>query len=1484
MLRTRWELPGCALVLASWLILTYPALGQGVITTIAGTDWLFPGDGRPAAQAPLGGILSLDIATDNNGNYYICDADNAMVMRVGPDGIVHVVAGNGLISRSGDGGFAVDASLDSPLGVAIDLQGNIYIAEYGGHIRKVTPDGLIQSIAGTGDPGYSGDGGPAIKAQLNQPHGLAVDSAGNLYVADTGNNVIRKISPDGMIVTVAGTGQGGFSGDGKATGVQLNYPFRIALNQAGELFIADSFNARVRKLSQGIITTVAGGGTNFADGVPATQAGLIPLSVAVDQAGDLYILDTLAEGVRKVGPDGTIQTIAGSGLAGFAGDGGPARNARFSLVSGRVTLDASGNILVADDQNRRVREITPDGNIQTIAGNGLYRFSGDGGPATSATLYLPTSVVPDQSGNVFISETGQNRIRKVAPDGTISVYAGNGMQGYAGDKGPAVQAELAFPTYLTIGPDGDLYFSDTFNRVVRRIDASGTISRFVYTGDTAFGADAAGKTAPYGLAFDGLGDLLVADFGTNRLLTINAAATQGAAFAGTGTAGYSGDGGVATNAQLNHPIGLVFLNGAAYFCDSGNNVVRRVAASDLTITTVAGNGRAGYSGDGGLATQASLNNPQGLTYDGQGNLYIADQGNFVIRKIDRNGIITTVAGSPKAPALGDGGPALQAFIGGPTDVTIDAAGNLLIADQGFNRIRAVLARSPSFQLSTNSLSFTAPAGSNVLDQQVNVAGSIPGIPYTVSVPGTASWLTVSPASGSIPATLDITVDPSRLAPGPNQAVVTVTAAGASPAIHTISVSLTVTAPGQASLAVKPVSLTFPFVQQSPAKSRSINVSNAGGGSLNLSLSAATNSGGAWLTASSANLTLGAYSASPVTITADPTGLAVGTYSGAVTIVSAGGQQSVTIPVTITVSAVQQSILIPQTGLTFFALQGGGPTLPQFFNILNTGVGQMQWSVEASTLTGGPWLSAFPANGVSDTNSPLVPEVRLDVNPQKLAPGVYAGAVKVTSPGADNSPQYVSVFLNVLASGRIGPIVQPAGMIFSSVAGAESPGSQAVLLQSLNASPVTFHSASTTSDGGNWITTLPRDGTLTAAQPAQIVVQPVIAGLAAGVYHGTLTISFSDGNTRTVTIVLVVAPGGSTVSAGARHGRDSAASCAPVSLTPVFTFLQDGFTVPAGYPGQMAVQVIDNCGNPMTSGTVTASFSNGDATIRLDSLNNGTWTQTWTPQHNVSPVTITADATLPAPSLEARVQITGGLLVLGTLPVVSQGGVVNGASFAANAPIAPGSLFSVFGSGLANGPAPASAAPLPTILGGSSLLIGGVQAPLTFAAGGQINAVVPYETAVNTTQQVIVASGSSYSTPQPVTVAAAAPGVFVQGATSQGLVFKVDASGAQTLADASNPVHAGDAVVIYCTGLGQVSPAVPTGNAAPQQPLSYTVSPVAVTIGGAQANVFFSGLTPGFVGLYQINAIVPSGVAPGDQVPVVVSEAQQTSAPVLIAVR
>jgi uncharacterized protein (TIGR03437 family) len=336
----------------------------------------------------------------------------------GQNGIITTVAGSGPIGFSGDGGLATSASLSFPYGVAADALENLFIADQGNNrIRRVSATGTITTVSGTGTVGFSGDGGPATSAELNSPFGIAVDASGNLFIADTSNNRIRKVSASGIITTVAGNGSVGFAGDGgPATSASLNQPIGVAVDTSGNLFIADSLNSRIRKVSAaGIIATFAGGGTAVVgDGGPATSAFLsLPYGVAADAAGNLFIADLLGNRIRKVSANGIITTIAGIGTCCFSSDGGPAVSALVGQPTG-VAVDASGNVFIADRDNNRIREVSVSGIIATVAGNGTAGFSGDGGPATAAELYEPSGVAVTPSGNLFIADYVNNRIRKVS--------------------------------------------------------------------------------------------------------------------------------------------------------------------------------------------------------------------------------------------------------------------------------------------------------------------------------------------------------------------------------------------------------------------------------------------------------------------------------------------------------------------------------------------------------------------------------------------------------------------------------------------------------------------------------------------------------------------------------------------------------------------------------------------------------------------------------------------------------------------------------------------------------------------------------------------------------------------------------------------------------------------------------------------------------------------------------------------------------------
>jgi sugar lactone lactonase YvrE len=459
------------------------------ITTLVGIGTAGSGgDNGPAGSAALN--APRDIAVDNAGSTYIADSLNNRVRKIdGATGTVTPVAGTGAAGFSGDDGSATAAALNAPRGVALDASGNVLIADtVNNRIRKVSvTTGIIATLAGNGQEGSLGDGDPATAANLRSPGGIAIGTGGNLFIADTANHRIRKVSgSSGIITTLAGLGVAGFLGDDPqpAAATALSSPQIVATDSTGNVFVADTSNHRIRKIDlSGVITTAAGSGPSdrvggFAgDNGPATAARLsFPSGVTVDSSGNLLIADTGNNRIRKVDArSGIISTIAGGGgrsdakAAGFSGDNGPAVSALLNQPFG-INVDARGNLFIADFGNHRIRRVdAATGIITTAAGNGKSSFSGDNGPATAAALPFPVAVKVDAAGNLFIADSS-HRIRKVAAaTGIITTVAGDGRFEFSGDNGPAVKASLGFPGAMDIDLAGNLLFADTGNSRIRGI-------------------------------------------------------------------------------------------------------------------------------------------------------------------------------------------------------------------------------------------------------------------------------------------------------------------------------------------------------------------------------------------------------------------------------------------------------------------------------------------------------------------------------------------------------------------------------------------------------------------------------------------------------------------------------------------------------------------------------------------------------------------------------------------------------------------------------------------------------------------------------------------------------------------------------------------------------------------------------------------------------------------------------------------------------
>jgi sugar lactone lactonase YvrE len=692
------------------------------------------------------------IVSDSVGDIYALSERWNAAFRVSAGGVVTRVAGTGGLGDTDQEGPALAAGLTYPHGLAIDAAGNLFIGDSINHlVRRVNRDGVMTIVAGSILPSPLGDDGPATHASLNYPDGLAVDSSGNLFIVDTWDARVRKVDAAGTITTVAGNGVTGYSGDGgPATGAQINQATAIAVDAAGDLYIADTGNQRIRKVSaNGTITTVAGNGTAgySGDGGPAAVASLnSPGGVAIDAGGNLYIADMSNNRIRVVNQRGIIGTVAGNGVAGFAGDGGAATSAALNAPNG-VTFDRSGILYIADRGNQRIRSVS-GGIIRTFAGE----FHGDGAPGVFAQLIAPSAVTQDKSGNLYATDAGGNSVRKIAPDGTITTLAGTGAAGSAGDGGPAIAAQLNQPGGIAVDASGAVFIADTGNNRIRKVSTGGTITT-VQGGDGT--ADDERLAAPRGLFFEASGNLLIADSGNGLVRRMDTSGTV-TTVAGNRDSVPIGDGGPATAAKLGAPWAVAEDTlGNLYIADNLWNSIRKVDAQG-TITSVQGLWQLATTGDGESGPRASLVNLSGVAVDSLGNLYFGDANDQRIWVLNRAGVVNLLAGNGSefgSPV--EGADPAQSPIGSPTGLFLGRSGNLYFGDSLYGTIQVltpgglqpvlalrsihgdISARpSGSYDITVSNSTYAGPTSGTITFTAVPTAGlnlvSLSGVGWTCS--------------------------------------------------------------------------------------------------------------------------------------------------------------------------------------------------------------------------------------------------------------------------------------------------------------------------------------------------------------------------------------------------------------------------------------------------------------------------------------------------------------------------------------------------------------------------------------------------------------------------------------------------------------------------------------------------------------------------------------------------------------------------------
>lgn len=588
---------------------------QGRISVFAGAG---NGAGTASGVSALSTTLAPSgVAVGPSGDVYITDSQSNLVYKVDQKGNIKIFAGTGGQGSSGDLGPATSAKLNQPFGVAAGLGGDVFIAETAGHrIRKVDRNGIITTFAGTGVLDNGLENVLATKSPVPFPYGVAVDSVGNVYYTEGGNSRVRKVDTKNIVQTVAGTGIPGYAGDGgPAVSAALQYPYMVAVDQSNNVFVADFGNQRVRRVSYvGYIQTIAGTGTGgySGDGGQAQKAQISePAGVTVDDAGNVYFTEAGGRRVREiVAADTTIRTIAGTGVTIPLGDGGPPRSAYF-ISPNTVVSDGAGTFYITDIGNDCVRKITPDGKISTVAGTGIPGYNGDNQPASAAHLNSPHGLALDSQGNLYIADTDSHRVRKVTRDGMIQTVAGTGTRGYNGEKLLATESQLNSPRDIAFDRNGNLYIADVNNYRVRKVTPAGIMTTVAGDGSWNFygdGGPAVGAALrwPFSVAVNSAGDLYIADPYNNRIRKVSASTGNIMTITGTAESGYNGDNILATQATLNQPYDVaVDAQDNLYISDTQNYRLRKVSPKGI-ITTVAGGGSSLPIQDGILASETYL--------------------------------------------------------------------------------------------------------------------------------------------------------------------------------------------------------------------------------------------------------------------------------------------------------------------------------------------------------------------------------------------------------------------------------------------------------------------------------------------------------------------------------------------------------------------------------------------------------------------------------------------------------------------------------------------------------------------------------------------------------------------------------------------------------------------------------------------------------------------------------------------------------------
>ncbi|MFN7925315.1 MAG: putative Ig domain-containing protein [Bryobacteraceae bacterium] len=767
-----------------------------------------------------------------------------------------------------------------------------------------------------------------------------------------------------------------------------------------------------------------------------------------------------------------------------------------------------------------------------------------------------------------------------------------------------------------------------------------------------------------------------------------------------------------------------------------------------------------------------------------------------------------------------------------------------------------------------ALTFTADASGAVPPAQglsVAAAFADAGITSQAFTDTSFNWLRVS-AGDKAPALLRVTVDTGSLGPGTYRGQITVTSDSASNRSVAVPVTLVINNARTPQIVPLPASVRFLAPREGArVPGQVLALVNPNTQVRPFSISVSTSTGGNWLTVTPALGSVSANNPVDLQVRANASDLQAGTYRGSIQIASVGGELT-TVPVALTVTQSQELMVIPQSNITVQATAGGPSPSPKRIDVVTQGPNGFFWEATSSVIT---WLNADPPSDFSRLGLPQYTEAKIDS--RGLDAGLAFGDIIIATPSADNSPRRVGVTAQVLASNApLQPELSDTALVFRGA----SPGTQSFTIRNMSRDNITAD-IQFTGDSRVFTVTPEPERSVLVGLTRKITVAVNNPGGAGGVFRGSVAVRASNSTqVRLVDLVYAAPP--------------ASARCTPASFVVAASSLAAGYTVTSGLPATIEARVFDNCGEPVTSGLVTAFAGSPEVPIQLLHVADGRWVGTWlVPQMEPGAVSVRIVAEDPARNLQGFTAIPGRSEAIPFFPALTNEGVLSASSLLANAPLSPGSMISLFGGGMAAGRNAANSVPFPFSLGSTRVTIGGRDIPIFFAgdqgAFTQVNGIVPSDLLPNNVYQLAVIRDGRRSQYIDVTLAPAAPGVFTATQTGSGQAIVVNGDNQAQLADPVNPAPRGSVVVIYCEGLGPVNPLTPAGTRSPSPP-AVTTLPVEVTIGGVPATVLFSGLTPGAVSLYQINAIVPDTAAPSSAVPLVISAGGQPSRAVTIAVR